>query len=84
MNQFLDNLSQHWHVYAPVAGVLFVAFVSCMPKNPPKSLAEIWTWVRSSLQTAIPAARAHEPAPPLDPAPLPLAPPATPAQPQQK
>ncbi len=45
-------------------GILFVAFVSCMPIDPPSSLVEYWRWVRESLQTAIPAARRNHIEPP--------------------
>ena len=74
MNAILDNIAKNWQVYTASAGVLFVAFVSCMPKNPPASMVEYWTWVREALQTAIPAARPHinhdEPNPtkPVEPA----------------
>ena len=81
MNEILNNIAKNWGTYTAAAGVLFVAFVSCMPKNPPASLAEYWQWVREGLQTAIPAARPHQPPietpPPISPNPQP---PAGPAQ----
>ena len=68
MEHFLDNLAKNWGAYSAAAGVLFVAFVSTMPKDPPSNFAVYWTWVRSALQTAIPAARHPEPEfPPANP-----------------
>jgi hypothetical protein len=64
-----ENLAKNWAVYTASAGVLFVAFVSTMPADPPSRLAEYWKWVRSALQTAIPAARhPNDPTPPDGPA----------------
>ena len=82
MQQFLAFVAAHWVISETALGVFLVAFISCMPKNPPASFAEYWAWMRSALQTAIPAARPHEPASPLD-SPLPLSTPADPAQPKQ-
>ena len=52
-----ENMVGHWGEYAATLGVLGVAVVSCIPERVPKSLQEWWTWMRESLQTAIPAAR---------------------------
>lgn len=38
---------------------LLVAIVCTMPENPPASIREWWKWMRDSLQTAVPAARAR-------------------------
>ncbi|MFC5861105.1 hypothetical protein ACFPT7_02240 [Acidicapsa dinghuensis] len=67
--------------YAPeievAAGALFVSAVSAMPKAFPKSAQEWWTWLRETLQSAIPARRHVEPDPPPNPYQ-----PAEPAQPK--
>lgn len=65
----LGYLQKDWAAIAASAGVLFVAFVSCMPLDPPASITEYWRWVRESLQTAIPAARRnnHQDPPPNPP-----------------
>jgi hypothetical protein len=77
LNTISENIARNWPVYTASAGVLFVAFVSTMPLTPPARLAEYWTWVRSALQTAIPAARHNHDAPPNP------TPPVDPAQPKQ-
>lgn len=46
-------------VFEVGSGALFIALVSTMPKLIPKTLQDWWTWVRDSLQTAIPATRNH-------------------------
>jgi hypothetical protein len=56
----LQHIEKNWVAIEATGGVLFVAFVSVMPKNPPSSLAEYWQWVREGLQTAIPAARPRQ------------------------
>lgn len=70
-SQFLANLANqiahHWVAVDSTAGVLFVAFVSCMPSNPPSRFADYWQWAREALQTAIPAARKHDAPPPPQP-----------------
>ena len=79
MNQILANLQEHWQIYTTAGTALFVAGVCTMPQKMPMVRAnhpiqEIWTWVRDSLQTAVPAARAAHANPTQ---------PANPAQPKQ-
>lgn len=63
MNALIDavstNLVQHLTSIGVGSGVLFFAVVHNMPENPPASMQEYWTWVRDSLQTAIPVRQAR-------------------------
>ena len=71
----VDHIMANYVAIEAAAGVLFVAFVSNMPKTPPASMVEYWQWVRDSLQTAIPAARAqHAAQQPENPTPGPQGP----------
>ena len=64
----LGNIERNWADYTAGLSVLFVAGVCVMPPKFPKSFQEWWTWLRDTLQTAIPAARHKEPVLPQDPA----------------
>jgi len=74
MNALLDavayNLYQHLTTIGVGSGVLFFAIVHNMPEIPPASMQEYWTWVRDSLQTAIPVrqGRNNRPTLPANPA----------------
>jgi hypothetical protein len=43
--------------YLIFASALSIAIVCAMPEKIPSSFQELWTWLRNSLQTAVPAAR---------------------------
>ena len=60
MNLVLQNLASHWQAYGAAATALSVAAICCMPAERPRSLDAWWKWMRDSLQTAVPAARAHQ------------------------
>jgi hypothetical protein len=68
MNTIISSLTAHWKAYSAAGVALFVAGVCCMPPNRPRSLDDWWTWIRDSLQTAVPAARHAHPITPADPA----------------
>jgi hypothetical protein len=85
-NHILEHIARHGREYGVGGGALFIAIISTMPKTPPASFGEFWTWIRESLQTAVPSARATH-VPPVDQNPGSEPPdpivPATPAQPKQ-
>lgn len=70
MNQLLNaiaaNLYQHLTTIGVGSGVLFFAVIHNMPPEPPSSMQEYWTWVRDSLQTAIPVRQARQQNPTQD------------------
>lgn len=45
--------------YVTLFSAICIAAVCSMPKNIPTSFGELWTWMRDTLQTAVPAARAQ-------------------------
>jgi hypothetical protein len=51
------TILRDWKPEIEGLSVLFVAGVCVMPPAFPKSFQEWWTWLRDTLQTAIPAAR---------------------------
>ena len=73
MHELLTLIQQHMTAAGLGSGVLFVALVSCLPVDRPKTLDQWYAYIRESLQTAIPAAR--HPVNPTEPE--------TPAQPKQ-
>lgn len=79
LEAILSHVSKNWEAYSAGAGALALATIICMPVKFPRSLDDWWTWLRNSLQTAIPAR--HAPAS-IDP-PNPIQP-ATPAQPPKE
>ena len=68
MNALIEHISQHLATYGVGGGVLIVAAISCMPEKIPFSAQECWTWLRASLQTAIPARTSHPTLPDSNPA----------------
>jgi hypothetical protein len=81
-----NETAKHAAEYIAIAGAFFVAAVCTMPRKCPllpeeSPLQEVWSWLRDTLQTAVPAARAnnnHTPPPEVKPTP-----PAEPANPQK-
>ena len=56
-----EHVTRNLPEYITFAAALGIAIVCTMPENPPSTLRDWWTWMRNSLQTAVPAARArHE------------------------
>lgn len=53
-----EHLTKNAEAYIAAVGALFVAGVCAMPAKIPGSIQEFWTWLRDSLQIAVPAARA--------------------------
>jgi len=58
MHELLDALAKdflaHLTSVGVGSGVLFFAIIHNMPEHPPANMQEYWTWVRDSLQSAIP------------------------------
>ena len=57
----VNYIGEHWEEFTAAATILGIALVSCMPANRPKSIDDWYEYIRHSLQTAIPAARAATP-----------------------
>ena len=61
MNELLNaighSIVQNLGYEEGVAGLLVAVAIHNMPATIPKTLQEIWTWVRDSLQTALPVRR---------------------------
>ena len=56
-----QHIARNVPEYITFIGALAIAAVCTMPANPPISFRELWSWLRDTLQTAVPAARArHE------------------------
>lgn len=53
----LHELRRHWQAYGAGSGVVLVAAVASIPEKPPSTLQEWWTWMRTTLQTALPINR---------------------------
>lgn len=52
-----DHILRNFPEYMIFISALAIATVVTMPPIIPKSLQDWWTWMRNSLQTAVPAAR---------------------------
>lgn len=65
MNAIGQNLAQHLTSIGVGSGVFLFSFIHNMPEAPPSSMQEYWTWVRDSLQTAIPIRQARQANPTL-------------------
>ena len=61
-----QHLIANWEGYMALFSAICIASVCMMPEKIPSSFQDWWTWLRNTLQTAIPAAR-HHPNPPTDP-----------------
>lgn len=46
--------------YLTFVGAVAIASVVTMPRAIPRSIDDLWTWMRDALQTAVPAARNHQ------------------------
>ena len=70
--QILDAIGQHIARNSGAYGTAAVGFGLAVAKNippvVPKSIQEMWTWMRDSIQTALPITRASNPIPPDSPA----------------
>ena len=53
-----QHIARNIPEYITFIAALFVAGVCCMPATRPKGIDDWWTWLRDTLQTAVPAARA--------------------------
>ena len=73
MHEILDAIAKdfltHLTSIGVGSGVLFFAIIHNMPEHPPVNMQEYWTWVRDSLQSAIPVRQPRVVAPPVPPAP---------------
>ena len=56
-----NQIASHWQAILTAVAVLYAAFVTAMPENPPQTLADYWTWVRSALQSSLPVHRTGNP-----------------------
>ena len=54
----IDHVTRHETIYLGALSAVGIAGVCTMPALIPKSIQEWWTWIRDTLQTAVPAARA--------------------------
>lgn len=54
--------------YLTFCGALAIAAACTIPAKIPSSMQELWTWFRDIVQTAVPAARNHQPSNPPSPA----------------
>ena len=54
------HIMSNFAEYITLASALAIATIVKMPPQIPKSLQDWWTWMRDSLQTAVPAARAAQ------------------------
>lgn len=69
MHEILTLLAQHATAAGFGGGALLVAAITCLPESRPRTLDQLYTYVRDALQTAIPAGKRHpDPIPPADPA----------------
>lgn len=55
-----NHIERNWEIYTTAAGALFVAGICMMPETFPKTAQDWWSWMRNTLQTAVPAARARQ------------------------
>lgn len=54
------HIERNWEIYTAAMGALFVAGVCMMPESFPKNAQDWWSWLRNTLQTAVPAARTRQ------------------------
>jgi len=54
-----EHLTRNVPEYITLCSAIVIAGVCMMPKNRPKTIDDWWTWMRDTLQTAVPAARAQ-------------------------
>jgi hypothetical protein len=62
-NAVLTHIEKNWEAYSAAASLVGLGAISNMPHNRPKTLDDLWTWLRGTLQTASPT-RAGTPLPP--------------------
>jgi hypothetical protein len=53
----LTQIKEHMAAYGIGGGVIVLAWVAHWPEKPPSSFQDWWTWVRQTLQTALPISR---------------------------
>jgi hypothetical protein len=53
----LTELRRHLATYGIGSGVLLLGVIQHIPKAPPKSIQDWWTWMRESLMTVLPINR---------------------------
>jgi hypothetical protein len=54
-----QHLTANAEAYLALASAIVIASVCTMPENPPATFRDLWAWLRNTLQTAVPAARAR-------------------------
>lgn len=54
MHELLDFITKNAGVISAASAALGAAIITTMPVTPPKNFAELWSWVRESLQTVTP------------------------------
>ena len=63
-----EHLVKHAEAYTEgligTVGAISIAAVCTMPKVFPTNFQQWWMWFRETCQTAVPAARRHDPEPP--------------------
>lgn len=64
-NAIVEHLIANHQVYITAAIAFAFAAVKCMPETIPTSAQALWTWLRSSLQTALPVPAANHPIQPV-------------------
>ena len=54
------HIEHNWEIYMAMLSAFAIASICTMPELLPKSAQDLWTWLRSSLQLAVPAARQRQ------------------------
>ena len=61
-NAIVAHVEKNWEFYSSGAALLGIGAITSMPVVRPKTLDDLWTWARNTLQAATPA-RFHAPDP---------------------
>lgn len=67
-NAIAEHIARHGEAYGTAAVGLALAVAKNIPELIPKSAQDWWTWMRSSVQTALPISRTSTPQQPVGPA----------------
>ncbi len=54
-----QHIARNVPEYITFLAAVMIAAVCTMPEDPPKTFRDMWRWLRNTLQTAVPAARAQ-------------------------
>lgn len=75
-NAIVNHLTGNYEAYIVAIIAFLMAVGKSMPQNRPKTLDDLWAWLRSSVQTVLPAPSNTTPPPQIAPQP-----PVNPSQP---